>query len=262
MITFLNACGYEQSAWNTDPHCPNMLIEDNLKLLKHIELRAYNETDFTFAIIGDPQQYPEDFQRTIEAINEDPQVSFIMLLGDLAETGVAQEFEWTCKAAAKATKPILAVAGNHDALSFGKDIWLKNFGEYDYSFSFLNTQFIAFNNNRYEFPDAPDLPWILDEAKQAKDNKRHHIFGLTHIKPWPDQQQLEQDLKNGGFDHMFYAHDNRFEYWQTASTQLPHLITSDSFDINYSKVKVTPTDITVTMCRPQCFEPILEIRDK
>ena len=260
LISLLSACQYDLSPWETDVDCPNMSIEENLDWLKQIEQTRTPDHNYKVAVIGDPQQYPGDLQTTIETINELDQVEFVLLLGDLVETGVKKEFEWACKALSKTEKPVISVVGNHDALSYGQDIWLSVFGEFDYSFKYLGTKFIAYNDNQYEFENVPDRDWLAAQAKLELGESRFHTIGMSHIQPWDNEPDLSAFLKANGFDHMLHAHAHKFQYWQLADVGLPHFVTSETRDVRFGLMSVSPDAIKMEICDPECLPAEPEIR--
>ena len=258
----LAGCQYDLSPWETDVDCPNMSVEENLAWLKQIEAQKQIGDTFKVAVIGDPQQYPGDLETTVKTINRMDGVDFVLLLGDLVETGIEKEFEWACKALNKTTKPIISVIGNHDALSYGQDIWLEVFGEFDFSFHYLNNKFIAYNDNQYEFADVPNKPWLAAEAELADSEVRNHTIGMSHIQPWAHDTGFSAFLKEAGFDHMLHAHDHRFQYWQLADVGLPHYVTADTRDIKFGIMTITPDTITMENCDPVCLPAEVDIRQE
>lgn len=258
ILVSISSCRFDISPWETDVSCDTLHLETNLNWLAQIEQASLDNTTFSVAVIGDPQQYPGDLELTVKKINDIDKVDFILLLGDLAETGVEKEYEWTCKAASHSTKPILPVIGNHDGLAYGPVIWLETIGPYDYTFTYKNTKFIAYNDNKYEFEDVPDKEWLVDAATIASDEIRFHTIGMSHIEPWDNEPTLTDELKAYGFDHMLHAHNHKFAYWQKESVKLPHFITADTRDIKFGIMTVTPDDISIEQCDPECT-PILPI---
>ena len=123
LVMALSACEYELSPWQTDAHCPGLSISQNTAELMAFEQTVGARNFYQVALISDPQQYAGSLEDTIKLINRMSEVDFILVLGDLAQSGVKAEFEWMCTALAKAHIPVFAVIGNHDALSFGEEIW-------------------------------------------------------------------------------------------------------------------------------------------
>ena len=260
VVTLLAACQYDLSPWETDVDCPNMSNEENLDWLAQIEAGKQVRDTFKVAVIGDPQQHPGDLEETIQLLNRKPDIDFVLLLGDLVETGVEKEFEWACKALNKTNKPIISVIGNHDALSYGQDIWRDIFGEFDFSFQYLGTKFIAYNDNQYEFENVPNKSWLAVEAKVAENEDRVHTIGMSHIQPWQHDIGFSAFLKRQGFDHMLHAHEHRFKYWQLVEVGLPHYVTADTRGVKFGVMTVTSDTISLENCDPECVPAEVETR--
>lgn len=253
VITFsLISCQYEISPWQTDPHCPGTSIEENLQRLSANEAAVGVKHFYQVAIISDPQQYPADFESTINLINDMPEVDFILLLGDLAQTGIKAEFEWICHSMAKARVPIFAVIGNHDALSFGEDIWRDVFGPLDFSFEYQNTLFVAYNDNQYEFENVPDREWLAQQSLNNRED-RFLTIAASHIAPWDKDLDFEQELKDNGYDLTLHGHVHYFDYWQYSDVQLPHFMTSDNRGQNFGLLSIySDASYQLEFCRPEC----------
>ena len=198
------------------------------------------------AIISDPQQYPGTFEDLIKHVNTLPEVDFILLTGDLADTGVKAEYEWVCKVMEKAKQPIFAVIGNHDALAFGKEIWAKVFGPEDYSFTYQNSKFIAYNDNKYEFENVPDRDWLALETQG--DEMRDYTIVFSHIPPWDFELTLSQELKDMGVDLGVHGHEHSFDYWQLTNVQLPHYVVTSTKKKGFGLLTINPANYTLENC--------------
>lgn len=260
LTLFLSACQFDLSPWETDVDCPNMTIDENLEWLAQIEQTKQIGDEFKVAVIGDPQQFPGDLEATIKHLNQMDDVDFILLLGDVVETGIEKEYEWACKALNKTQKPIISVVGNHDSLSYGKEIWLKVFGEFDFTFHYLGTKFIAYNDNKYEFENVPDRDWLRQQAQLDEQEVRYHTIGMSHIEPWASDPDLSGFLKESGYTHMLHAHRHRFDFWQEAGIELPHYVTADIQDIKFGLMTVTKESISMQDCDPNCLPASLDYR--
>lgn len=258
----LSGCQFDLSPWETDVKCPGRSVDENLEQLALLEAGSSPQDTFKVAVIGDPQQYPGDLELVIKRINKMDDVDFVLLLGDVAETGIEKEFEWSCKALSHTTKPIMAVVGNHDALAYGSVIWQNIFGGFDYSFSYKGTKFVAYNDNKYEFNDVPDKAWLQEEAFVGDEEVRNHTIGMSHIEPWDNEPELSGFLKQTGFDYMFHAHNHKFSFWQEQGVFLPHYITADTRDEKFGIATITPTSITMENCDPECIPAVLTTRNK
>lgn len=259
-VIFLTACQYALSPWEKNLHCPQLWIPDNISRIKALETENGLKDHFKVAVIGDPQMFPGYLQDTVEIINQRDDVDFIFILGDLVEIGIKQEYEWICKALSHTSKPIISVIGNHDSLSYGKEIWLENIGPYDFSFTYNQTKFIAYNDNKYEFNNVPDRSWLAAEATLESGETRHHTIGASHIAPWDTDIGLSEFLAQSGFDHMIHAHNHRFDYWQLLSVGLPHHVVADVRKEAFSIMTVySDSNIPVEMenCTPDCVPAVI-----
>jgi predicted phosphodiesterase len=246
----LGGCQYELSPWSTDADCSdNVSVDYNIARLKALEEEQGSQTSYKVALLSDPQMYPGAFLDVIKRINNMDEVAFVLLSGDLAETGIKSEFEWTCKAMSQSTKPIFAVVGNHDALSFGKEIWLKAFGDFDYSFTYQNSKFVAYNDNKYEFDNVPDRDWLAEEADVAIGEVRLNTIAVSHIAPWENDLELSQHLLDSGFDLTLHGHEHGFDFWQLLDVMLPHYITSLTKLDEYGILTVSGTDLSLENCK-------------
>lgn len=246
----LSGCQFEVSPWSTDVDCPSSVtIESNLARLEQLEIEQEGINEYKVALLSDPQMYPGAFETVIKRINNMDDVSFILLSGDLSESGLKAELEWTCKSMSHSKKPIFAVIGNHDALGFGKEMWLSTFGPYDFSFDYQNSKFVAYNDNKYEFVNVPDRHFLQTEGSAGVSQGRTHIIGVSHIPPWDEDIELSQDLKDYGFDLTVHGHEHGFDFWKLFDVQLPHYVTSFTKEDEYGILTVTDSELSLQNCK-------------
>lgn len=132
-----------------------------------------------------------DFQRALTYLNEDMDVAFTCICGDLTDNGtVAQLAQY--KAAVDAYSPdtpVYAIAGNHEATSEPNTTarMLPYTGQpLYYSFTHGDDVFIMLGeyrwNNTYLFEDG-ELQWLKDTLEENKDKR---CFVFFHVFPWGD----------------------------------------------------------------------------
>ncbi|GAA6134089.1 metallophosphoesterase [Oceaniserpentilla sp. 4NH20-0058] len=260
MLFVLSACDYEISPWATDANCSEKVsIEYNINRLANYEAQVGTKNTYQVAVLSDPQMYPGAFEKVIKYVNTLPEVDFILLTGDLTETGIKAEFEWVCEAMEKAKQPILSVIGNHDALAFGTDIWHKYFGPEDYSFTYQNSKFIAYNDNKYEFSNVPDRDWLEQEAQGYE--TRDYTMVFSHIAPWDTDLALSEELKNLGVDLGVHGHVHKFDYWQLTDVQLPHYATTFTKEESFGLLSINPAGFTLENCTLDKCE-VAQIRNR
>ncbi|NVK37449.1 MAG: metallophosphoesterase [Gammaproteobacteria bacterium] len=260
MAFVLAACDYEVSPWATNPDCSDRVsIEYNIKRLAEYEKQVGPRDTYQVALISDPQAYPGTFQDILEHVNTLPEVDFVLLTGDLADTGIKAEYEWVCKVMEKSKQPIFAVIGNHDALAFGEEIWDNVFGPQDYSFTYQNSKFIAYNDNKYEFANVPDRDWLAQETQG--DELRDYTIVFSHIPPWDKDLELSRELKDMGVDLGVHGHVHRFDYWQLADVQLPHFATTFTKEKEFGLLSINPAGFTLENCNLSRCE-VAQVRNR
>ena len=254
LVMALSACEYELSPWQTDAHCPGLSISQNTAELMAFEQTTGARDFYQVALISDPQQYAGSLEDTINLINHMSQVDFILVLGDLAQSGVKAEFEWMCTALAKAHVPVFAVIGNHDGLSFGEEIWQDIFGPLNFSFTYQNSRFVAYNDNKYEFKDVPDRDWLAQQAKITEGEKRVLTIAASHIAPWDTDLGFEEHLALSGYNLTLHGHWHLFSYWQNAQLGISHHVTSDNRGTRFGLLSIySDGSFELENCEPECI---------
>lgn len=204
-----------------------------------------------------------DIRTAVERINQRDDVAFTLILGDITEHGLAVEFEWACKALANLQVPHFYVIGNHDSISFGKEIFRKNFAPFDYSFTYKDIKFILYNANTFEFPEAPDYTFLANEAVVQPGEMRRKTVGVSHVPPILDVHTEEEaaNLRKFLFENNFNLtlHGHRqFSYWLDEYGN-PHYITSRVKYGTYGMLFIAEDDqLSLQNCAVTCTDAILE----
>ena len=164
---------------------------------------------FSFALLTDlhistsnPKPM-EDLQRSIEDINQNSNIEFVVVTGDLTESGDRASIE-AVKAALDGLKvPFYAASGNHETTwsESGVMDFTRVFGDSRFAFSHNGMYFIGFNSGPViRMADghvAPqDIAWLkhnLDSVSAAGDAP---IFVFTHYP-----------LRNGDVDNWYDVTD-------------------------------------------------------
>lgn len=145
----------------------------------------------------------EDLQKSVEDINRNPAIEFVVVTGDLTESGDRASIEAVKKALDQLNVPYYAASGNHETTwsESGVMDFTRVFGDSRFAFTHDGMYFIGFNSGPViRMADghvAPqDIAWLkhnLDSVSAAGDAP---IFVCTHYP-----------LKNGDVDNWYDVTD-------------------------------------------------------
>ena len=164
---------------------------------------------FSFALLTDTHistsnPHPmEDLQRSIADINQNPEIEFVVVTGDLTESGDRASIEVVKAALDQLSVPYYAASGNHETTwsESGVMDFTRVFGDSRFAFTHNGMYFIGFNSGPViRMADghvAPqDIAWLkhnLDSVTKAGDTP---IFVFTHYP-----------LRNGDVDNWYDVTD-------------------------------------------------------
>ena len=164
---------------------------------------------FSFALLTDTHisssnpRPMEDLQRSIADINQNPNIEFVVVTGDLTENGDRASIEAIKAALDQLRVPYYAASGNHETTwsESGVMDFTRVFGDSRFAFSHNGMYFIGFNSGPViRMADghvAPqDIAWLkhnLDSVSKAGDAP---IFVFTHYP-----------LRNGDVDNWYDVTD-------------------------------------------------------
>lgn len=243
----LCGCGnIEYSPWQSNP--PN----DNLTA-KHLARLAAQENisdkSFKVAIVGDPQAVVGSLDKAVGIINARDDIDFTLLVGDLTDRGMMQEFVWIDRVVAKLEKPILTVVGNHDGLNNGKKIYEHMFGPFDYSFVYQDVKFVMWNNNAYEW--RVNMDWLEQEV-----NSYHRIIIVAHQPPGDgaltnEEERRWKDIRRSpNVIASIHGHVHRFDFQKEEG--LPIYTVDRVLDAHYGVLSVADDKLIFENCSPIC----------
>jgi len=260
MCVLLNSCQY--SAWETDIDCQDSYTA-NLAELAKIESSLAGDA-FGVALLADIHVDLTDAVNVVEQIKQRDDVAFVLVLGDITDFGLAAEFEWVCKALSSLDVPRFYVIGNHDSISFGKEIFYENFAPFDYAFSFKDVKFILYNDNAFEFPGVPDYAFLADAAAIQADETRRRTLAVSHIPPVKDVHteeeaaNLRQFLFDEGIDLTLHGHLHEFVYWSD-EFGVPHHITGRVKGGRYSMLFIDELgEASLQNCAGTCTAAVMK----
>ena len=164
---------------------------------------------FSFALLTDTHistsnpRPMEDLQRSIADINQNPEIEFVVVTGDLTESGDRASIEAIKAALEQLHVPFYAASGNHETTwsESGVMDFSRVFGDSRFAFSHNGMYFIGFNSGPViRMADghvAPqDIAWLKHNLDSVSKAGEAPIFVFTHYP-----------LKNGDVDNWYEVTD-------------------------------------------------------
>ena len=164
---------------------------------------------FSFALLTDTHisnsnpQPLEDLQRSVADINALPDVDFVIVSGDLTESGDHRALETVKGELDKLRVPYYATSGNHETTwsESGVMDFSRVFGSNRFAFTHDSTFFIGFNSGpviRMADGHVPpqDIAWLQGQLDSVANHGNSKIIVVTHYP-----------LQNGDVDNWFDVTD-------------------------------------------------------
>jgi outer membrane protein assembly factor BamB/predicted MPP superfamily phosphohydrolase len=151
---------------------------------------TYSQTEFKFAHVSDTHigssNADEDLRRTVQNINSDSTLKFVILSGDITDFGSDAEFHLAKKILDSLNKPWYIIPGNHDAnwSESGTNSFKKIFGTETFNFEYGGYLFIGTvcGPNMRMSPgqvSRENVVWLDSTLKNLK-NKNIPIIYVNH----------------------------------------------------------------------------------
>lgn len=181
---------FQYSPWEVD--VPSEREGMNAKAIAAVQSRlAPDSGHFVFAVVGDPQGYYGDTRVVFDHLNAQGRAAFAVVVGDLTDLALAQEFAWYADAVESSAVPVVSVIGNHDHLANGRATFERMFGPRDQVFRAGSTRMVLFDNVEFESEVPVDHPWL---DAQLGEPFQGHTLVFMHIHP------MDQQLQGGPLD--------------------------------------------------------------
>jgi len=154
-ILLISGCGGPSPWANWLPSGLNDLTRKSLEDLGSGE----SKSEFAVGLIANPQVTPGYLRMAAQRLNHRGDIDFSIILGDLTDRSLNEEFIWVGNIVVEAHRPMLTIVGNHDGLIHGEEIYRSIFGPLNYTFQYGGVTFAMWNNNPYEW-GYPDFDWL------------------------------------------------------------------------------------------------------
>ena len=176
---------------------------------------------FTFALLTDTHistsnpKPMEDLQRSIADINRNPDIEFVVVTGDLTESGDLTSIQAIKAALDQLRVPYYAASGNHETTwsESGVMDFTRVFGDSRFAFSHAGAYFIGFNSGPViRMADGHVAPQDIAWLKHNLDSVKHSTPDTLHptpytLRPTPIFVFTHYPLRNGDVDNWYEVTD-------------------------------------------------------
>jgi 3',5'-cyclic-AMP phosphodiesterase len=219
--------------------------------LDMIESDSTKSIDFVrIAVIADIHIYMDELTKCVSLINKNEDIDFVVVCGDLADSGLEKEFSMALERLKKLKYPYFTVIGNHDYLGNGRAVYENMFGPRNYSFSYGRYNFVVFDNVVWEnHNNKPDFDWLKSTLNSFGPNSDNIVF--AHIPAYADQlvgkyDKLYNDIMvENNVRLSVHGHEHRFGYQKVYNPGPDYLQVDGMMKKVLTIVTITPTNINV-----------------
>ncbi len=190
----------------------------NAKEIVRIESACAGKDTIRFAFMGDTQRWYDQTEDFVKEINKRSDIDFVIHGGDISDFGMTKEFEWVDNIMKKLSVPYVALIGNHDVIGNGIQVYLKMYGDENFSFIAGRNRFVCLNTNSLEFDyshPVPDFNYIKSQINDTTSAYDRTIVAM-HVQPYGEQfdnnvaEPFQYYLKMmKGLDFCIHAHIHR-----------------------------------------------------
>ena len=226
--------------------------DQNTKNLERLRSKPENAS-FNFVVIADTQRFYDELDDLVEKVNSFPDISFVVLNGDITDFGLRSEYLWISHRLQKLSAPSLVVIGNHDMLGNGRELYKNMYGSENFGFSFSGYKFIVLNSNSQEVGhngSLPDTTWLQQEL--AATPAQQKIFIISHIAPFSGDfdRSLEQPYariltNNGNVIYSIHGHEGISYLGQPYGPPVNYLVVNSIKERSFVLIKVNSNNTEV-----------------
>ncbi|MES2454513.1 MAG: metallophosphoesterase [Bacteroidota bacterium] len=227
------------------------LKDINQTNLKKLGNGADDDT-IKFVLTGDSQKSRDETVEFCKAVNAIPGIDFVILDGDISEFGILKEMTWISRTLTDLKMPYVAVIGNHDETSRGREVFLNMFGELNYSFVYGGIKFVCHDSNSREYNfngRIPDIPWLKNELKPSASVTGYVAISHVPANSMDFDSNLFKDYTGAfaqtpGFLASLNAHTHNYELFYPDKSGIPYIITSAMENTEFLLVQIVNNKLT------------------
>ncbi|WP_168719613.1 metallophosphoesterase [Thermosulfurimonas marina] len=180
-------------------------------------IRVKDPHDFSFAVFGDSQFSIYAFESLLREIDQDPEISFVIALGDMVHSGSKTSYSLFLDLIQKNLhKPLVTVIGNHELKGGGYPLYTRIFGRPYYSFRIGRTCFLILDDAASKL-NLKERSWLEGELRKSRDLCDHRLVFLHiplydprpheyHCLPEKEAKFLSRVFRDYGVSHVFAGH--------------------------------------------------------
>lgn len=224
-------------------------------LLKLAAVDSAEGGAFRVALISDSHYHFNHLRDAVDDIDQKGSYTFVIVTGDFTENGLLSEFEIFRQIMERLRIPYLTVIGNHDHLSNGSEIYEQMFGPRNYTFSFGNAIFIAWDNTIWESESDADFSWLASSLAAPRASETFssytHVIPLSHIPPFDGQLVAKADLfhellKKNKVSLSIHGHKHGFWLADHYGDGILYMTVGTPQKRNYAELLVTQDTVIVS----------------
>ncbi len=185
------------------------------------KIAPLTENPLTFAVLGDSRDSHGIFPHMLKQISADPELTFVVHLGDLVHGGKLKEFQhFFGQVREFLRQPLLATLGNHEldkSLAQPRRTYEALFGPRYYSFALGRAYFLVLDNADSQGLNDEHWNWLEAELAKAQAFKHRLVFlhaplfdprkgGKPHAMAEPQARRLAEALRRHRVSHIFAGH--------------------------------------------------------
>ncbi len=226
--------------------------DQNIKNIERLRSKSKNDS-FNFVVISDTQRFYDELDDFVEKINSYPDISFVVVNGDMTDFGLRSEYLWISHRLQKLSFPFLAVIGNHDMLGNGLELYNDMYGPENFGFSFSGYKFIVLNSNSQEVGhngSLPDTTWLKQELSATSSQQK--IFIISHIAPFSgdfdrslEQAYIRMLTNNGNVIYSIHGHEGISYLGQPYGPPVNYLVVNSIKERSFVLIKVKSNNTEV-----------------
>ncbi len=199
------------------------------------------------AITGDTQRNYKQAIDFVNYINQQNDIDFVILNGDISDFGLLLEFNGIYKIFDQLHVPFVTVIGNHDLVANGKDVYQRMYGPLNFSFIYGGVKFICHDTNGREYnfnQSTPNLSWLENEVKPSPNYE--YAIAISHVPSAdgdfdPELASPYESLLNSSPHILASIHSHQHQAQRIYYTQkngTPFIITNGIVNNSFSLLEI------------------------